>query len=73
MLIAITEHTDYVDYHFDLAYKCIKVIYTSHLSTQSFQDLKSISNIISMVQRSVHWQYIIPYVQEITIDITWLT
>jgi hypothetical protein len=73
MLITIIQHTDYVDYHFDLAHKCIKVIYTSHMRTQSSQDLKSISNIISMVQRSVHWQYIIPYVQEITIDITWLT
>jgi hypothetical protein len=40
MLIAITQRTEYVDHQFDLTYKYIKVIYTSHLSTQSFQDLE---------------------------------
>jgi len=31
MLIAITKRIEYVDYQFDLTFKCIKVIYTSHL------------------------------------------
>jgi hypothetical protein len=33
MLIAITQRTEYIDHHVDLTHKCIKVIYTSHLST----------------------------------------
>jgi len=40
MLIAITQRTEYIDHQFDLTtHKCIKVIYTSHLSIQSSQDL----------------------------------
>jgi hypothetical protein len=43
MLIEITQRTENVDYQFGPTHKCIKVIYTSHLSTQLFQDLESIS------------------------------
>jgi hypothetical protein len=46
MLIVITQCTEYVDHEFDLTHICIKVIYTSHLSTQSSQDLELISYII---------------------------
>jgi hypothetical protein len=35
MLIAITQRTKYIDRHFDLTHKCIKVIYTSHMNTQA--------------------------------------
>jgi hypothetical protein len=43
MLIAISKCTENVDHNIGLTYKCIKVIYTSHVSTQSPQDLESIS------------------------------
>jgi hypothetical protein len=36
MLIAITQRTEYFDHQFELTHKCIKMIYTSHLSIQSF-------------------------------------
>jgi hypothetical protein len=43
MLIAIAQRTTNVEHHIGLTHKCIKVIYTSHLSTQLSQDLESIS------------------------------
>jgi hypothetical protein len=43
MLIAITQRTENVDYQFGLTHKCIKVIYTLHLNTQSSRNLESIS------------------------------
>jgi hypothetical protein len=43
MLSMITQHTEDVDHNKNFTHKCIKVIYTSHLSTQSSQDLESIS------------------------------
>jgi len=39
MLIAITQSIEYVNHQYDLTHKCIKVVYTLHLSTQSSQDL----------------------------------
>jgi hypothetical protein len=42
MLIAITQHIENVDHYISHTYKCIKVIYTLYLSTQSSQDLESI-------------------------------
>jgi hypothetical protein len=45
IFIAIIQCTEYVDHQFDLTYKCIKVIYTSHLSTHSSQDLELILGI----------------------------
>jgi hypothetical protein len=43
MLYVITQHTEDVDHNKCLSDKCIKVVYTSHLSTQSSKDLESIS------------------------------
>jgi hypothetical protein len=41
MLIAITQRTENVDHNIGLTPNCIKVIYTSYISTQSSQDLES--------------------------------
>jgi len=43
ILYVITQRIEDVDHNKGLTHKCIKVIYTSHLSTQSPQDLESIS------------------------------